>query len=905
MTSGSEVIQTTFKLDSLSAYPDIDPQRVAAAKRIIDGGTCKVYKSTRSGLSTSAVIAGTMNRKRILFVAPTNRILNRTVSDASLGNLVQVLPNSFCLRLEESIKQDRFLAKLPTPLPKCEECKSFRACPVTQILDSNKPVITITYHKLEALMLSKSRTAKKIIAKLSSVDVVLLDEAHTISLPNVVRVPASSEVEIPSQYPRLLKIQQNWFELNGEQSERINLIADEGKKGHVGKHLSKIFPNKNPLNFRRVVAACNDLFDLATHRKEFGIQDMDILLLRDLILLMSSNWLNISYVTEKGGKEGNVYLTGNYWTAIRALSMFLTEHARHAVHLYISGTLIEPDPNFFSELSGKEVNDVVFPDIKNTNDKMVIYPDTWRLSAQNFKKNLPRIIDRVVVICKENPEEGVFVVVPTARMAKTIHKRLAKVIGEAAPLVDYYRSDETMGVENSARICIAIGSAELPSNVYDHLARGGNEDEKWVDSQRLRQESVDAATWQTWSRVKDPEGKKGSRVYCIGVREDRIVSVVCWGPGRRLDVERIKSYKLPDGISGRIPIFKTIVSEPIKPPRIANGRSTLERGRARGNIKDSALSVENYDSTLIISEFENILPIINNRQNLNKLGNYNNPQDDFEVEVSAAILTSLLATRFDCYAVQDSIPDASGRYNYCKCQCPPKVIPMVMKRHVKGEITIGLYQVSLEDTVKWVCFDIDDHKGERGAEAVEADVRKLLAVLSKHGIPFLLEASGSPNSYHVWILLKPTKTYHAYLFSRKIKSEADIECEVFPKQKSLNKDSKYGNLVKVPLGINRKTGVRSQFLDPNTFEPYSGLVPIPGIVQLHEQDDAESETRTLAVRGDRKQAGPVVAPANVGGDLRPCMKELLESSTLLEGSEGHTMRAAIASEARNIGLTIE
>ena len=209
MTSGSEVIQTTFKLDSLPAYPDIDPQRVAAAKKVLENGTSKVHKSTRSGLSTSAVIAGAMSGERILFVAPTNRILNQTVSDASLGNLVQVLPNSFCLRLEESIKQDRFLAKLPTPLPKCEECQFFRACPVTEILDSDKPVITITYHKLEALMLSESRTVKEMIAKLSSVDVVLLDEAHTISLPNAVRVPASSEVEIPSQYLRLLEIQQN------------------------------------------------------------------------------------------------------------------------------------------------------------------------------------------------------------------------------------------------------------------------------------------------------------------------------------------------------------------------------------------------------------------------------------------------------------------------------------------------------------------------------------------------------------------------------------------------------------------------------------------------------------------------------------------------------------------------
>ena len=86
----------------------------------------------------------------------------------------------------------------------------------------------------------------------------------------------------------------------------------------------------------------------------------------------------------------------------------------------------------------------------------------------------------------------------------------------------------------------------------------------------------------------------------------------------------------------------------------------------------------------------------------------------------------------------------------------------LMNYHVKGKITMGFYQISLEDTVKWICFDIDDHKREQGEQGVKADLRKLFAVLSKYDIPFLLESSGSPNSYHVWILLRPTKTHNAY-----------------------------------------------------------------------------------------------------------------------------------------------
>jgi hypothetical protein len=152
MTSGSEVIQSTFEVDFPLKLQEIDTRRVAAAKRIIESGTCKVYKPTRSGFSTSAVIAAINSGKKILVIAPTNRILEETVRKASYGNSVHVLPNCFCLRRREQVKQDRFLTKLPFPLPKCEDCTRYSFCPVTEILSSDRPVIGITYHKLESLM---------------------------------------------------------------------------------------------------------------------------------------------------------------------------------------------------------------------------------------------------------------------------------------------------------------------------------------------------------------------------------------------------------------------------------------------------------------------------------------------------------------------------------------------------------------------------------------------------------------------------------------------------------------------------------------------------------------------------------------------------------------------------------
>jgi hypothetical protein len=90
------------------------------------------------------------------------------------------------------------------------------------------------------------------------------------------------------------------------------------------------------LSFRKTIAAFNELHDLAIGRKELVIQDKDILLLRNMIQLMSSDWLNITYIRDSGSEKGKVCLAGNYWVARNALRDFLSEHAYRADHFYVS-----------------------------------------------------------------------------------------------------------------------------------------------------------------------------------------------------------------------------------------------------------------------------------------------------------------------------------------------------------------------------------------------------------------------------------------------------------------------------------------------------------------------------------------------------------------------------------------
>lgn len=194
-------------------------------------------------------------------------------------------------------------------------------------------------------------------------------------------------------------------------------------------------------------------------------------------------------------------------------------------------------------------------------------------------------------------------------------------------------------------------------------------------------------------------------------------------------------------------------------------------------------------------------------------------------KVTPKLLHQLFVHRLDCYATQERTNTGVG---YWKVMEP--LTEDLLARHIVGDVTVGTYQIALDDTVKWCCADIDNHDGKLTSSEVREQVNRATNVLKENGIPFLLEASGSPDSYHIWILLRPTKTYNAYRYIRILKRDSGVDCECFPKQKHLGKDGKYGNLVKIPAGINIKTGVRSTFLDPDTFEP---LTELPELKRAH------------------------------------------------------------------------
>jgi hypothetical protein len=888
---------------SLQEFSDKNQLLIEAVEGIIHLGSCAVSKPVRAGFTTSCIYACERKGLKLLVIQPTVRILKETVSKATDGNSILVLGNNECPFVQEEIKKNPILAQLPITLSNCDRCNASGDCEIRAILRTKDfDTVGLTYAKLKALMLSQGKTAGEILNKLSLADVVLLDEAHLLAQPPTVSVPVSAVLMIPNSYRVLKRIHDQWLDLCQNQRGLIQELMEKAEKGHSGQHLSREISNQDPISWKELKKAWVQLRKMAVEKE---MTDEEILILKNIIAVLSSGSISLGFVSKNEGKTGEVYFSAGQESQFKALKEFLTTYVPRAKHLYVSGTLNEPYPGYFNELSGKEIKPVVFPDLRNATKKMTLIPDTWKLNSHNFDEKLAQIIATIKAI-NDREKQPIYLLAPNRQKATILKNELGK-IGLKNIVVDFYRSDRSIGVAHSERICIAIGFAEIPANSCDCFARGRDEDERWLDSRRLRRQGVDAATWQAVNRVRDPEGKVESKVYFIGCRVDQVQQVATWGSNRRLIEKEIKEKKGSRGQIFCTPVFEVQVENEIDTPKIfAEGKHGANSERR--SVKDYLKGIEYYKDNTIKSENHCIPSIDDSRENAAKNYFYNFPSNNNEISSTASSLLNTFFSRTDCYARQSHL-STTGKWGFYKVSSP--IDEKMIKKHVAGEVTLGVYEISLSDTVTWCADDIDSHNGETDARE---KVGRLVSVLKNHGIPFWLEASGSPDSYHLWILLSETKTYNAYRFIRQINSEANVECEAWPKQKSLQSNgAKYGNLLKLPICYHNKSGGRSAFLDADTFEPLEGPIQPPGRVHLLEVPELSKNSSSGMPKISKKSAmkhksstnESIYNFADVPGKLRYCMQKAFEDKISLTGSEGHHLRLAIAAEGKVAGMSPE
>jgi superfamily II DNA or RNA helicase len=163
-----------------------------------------------------------------------------------------------------------------------------------------------------------------------------------------------------------------------------------------------------------------------------------------------------------------------------------------------------------------------------------------------------------------------------------------------------------------------------------------------------------------------------------------------------------------------------------------------------------------------------------------------------------------------------------GTFQNYKNKKPAPLNEAVIRQHLTGKDTIGIYPL-LKDNTSW--FIAADFDGEMWRE----ESLRFLRACQEFDVPAYLERSRSGNGGHVWIFFQ--KPYPAWK-SRKIMfyllreagilSEFDKEASfdrLFPNQ-DVHSGSGFGNLIALPLNRKWMNSGNTCFLDPQSGEPF-------------------------------------------------------------------------------------
>lgn len=203
------------------------------------------------------------------------------------------------------------------------------------------------------------------------------------------------------------------------------------------------------------------------------------------------------------------------------------------------------------------------------------------------------------------------------------------------------------------------------------------------------------------------------------------------------------------------------------------------------------------------------------------------PEPLMPTDADCVRFAALFAGREDVYARQWHRAK-DGQTGYTPVHEP--LTPAVVRNHLLGTFTAGVYPIRLDQTATWFAVDMDIRRPAldqaRRDAAYARELRdltrrkglELLAVMNELGFDPLLENSGYKGR-HYWVFLEePEEAKVLHQCGRLLLAhlqqhvEQEFSLEFFPKQ-AQRTGKGLGNLIKLPLGIHRRTGYRSVFLD--------------------------------------------------------------------------------------------
>jgi hypothetical protein len=605
-----------------------DP-RAMAAKRFYDevqAGIVKLHKTTRAGATVALCSESVKRHELFTLVCRTNRNITKTVKEETASvvgrpiNVVHILRNSFCPRIMELIKKYPAIEKLGfIPLPNCDFC-NIAPCPVKEAFEMPIEKVngySLTYAKLQSLLMSGSEKVKNLLNKLASQSKnIIFDEVqhlqegstvtvslwekkigyeHTLDLRIYAKLGESSpliqrllekagqimdtvqpevgklkkESAVDHHLKHLASTVQNpaYKRAMEEQKEYDAVIQDERER------LQNLHPDKSWVEIETMMPSYSEAIrGMMKQDISFSeivkIQELFINaiqepkkydLTEDQIITLSKllSIVNADFlsVSYVRGLEGEqISLQAQDTLMYKSLQAFTFRALKNSREKRIIFTTATFGALKIEKLLNLDsISDYVWGDPMNTSSKLLVVADKSRLSPYNFTKKLESIKALIEAVMEKFGSENVQIC--------TMNKDWSKRLGIEST---WYGSDLTEGVASHKRIWIMIGLAEKPVNAKDHLAilqapyhdnplNLEPEELLYYVSQKLRVDSVHISTYQAISRAKDPEARSRSIAIIVGARQEEVEKCLLWGPTRTL-----KPVKTEKGLKFEVEIENPI-----------------------------------------------------------------------------------------------------------------------------------------------------------------------------------------------------------------------------------------------------------------------------------------------------------------------------------------------------------
>ncbi|MFZ2071647.1 MAG: CRISPR-associated primase-polymerase type A1 [Halobacteriota archaeon] len=240
------------------------------------------------------------------------------------------------------------------------------------------------------------------------------------------------------------------------------------------------------------------------------------------------------------------------------------------------------------------------------------------------------------------------------------------------------------------------------------------------------------------------------------------------------------------------------------------------------------------------------------------------PQPLIFSDDDVSLFSSLFQGRSDFFAYQ--WVDEKGRRGFYPVN--RSLSQEELKNHLSGKKTLGLYLLDDEDRVCLSVIDIDidqkalleyakdDKETTKLHQLTHQDAVKIASVCDELKIPVLIEDSGYKGR-HLWFFFgecipaKLARLLLKFIADRAGKPGGGIHREIFPTYNK-RRGKEYGPLIKLPLGIHKRTNRRCLFLDREGNPLPDQMMALSQVRQINQQKVEE----IILTYGVKSRAAP-------------------------------------------------